>query len=320
MDNTKWYADFIEILYKKYPKRALLTNFLMNLLEIEREAVYRRLRKDVLFPIDEIVKIAVACNISLDELTCINDEQFTFQMRQINYIDPSKEEMDLLNYIIQSISYLKNCTSTEFMNICNKLPRQLLAGYPYLNQFYLFKWLYQYGNENESVPFSEVIVSKEKAKITQAYLNAIKLVPRTSFIFDRRIFEFLVNDIHYFCSIYLITEEEKKLIKKDLISLLNYLLEVANKGCYPETQNKVSLYISQINVDTNYSYTFTPEVNICYVHVFEKFEIFSLNSEMVSNFITWMQLKKKSSFQISEVDERSRIEFFMKQQNIIDSL
>jgi hypothetical protein len=41
---------------------------------------------------------------------------------------------------------------------------------------------------------------------------------------------------------------------------------------------------------------------------------------MVSNFKTWMQLKKRSAIQISEVDERSRIEFFTKQRKIVDSL
>jgi hypothetical protein len=129
-----------------------------------------------------------------------------------------------------------------------------------------------------------------------------------------------VQDIQYFCSIYLITENEKELIKKDLLALLDYLLEVANWGYYPETQNKVNIYISQLKVDTGYSYTFTPDINICYIHVFEKFEIHSFNAEIVSNFITCMQLKKRTSIQISEVDAKYRIEFFAKQRQLIENL
>ncbi|MDR2971163.1 MAG: hypothetical protein LBU83_04455 [Bacteroidales bacterium] len=320
MSQNNWYDTFMDILSKKYPKQKQLISALMDLLALEREAVYRRLRKEVVFSIHEIVAIASAWNISLDEITGINSGNISFQMKAMNYLEPSEEEANFLRYIIQSISFLKNFPETEFMDICNKIPRQLLAGYPYLNRFYLFKWMHQYNNESDTVTFSKITVSKEKKKIDEEYYHAIKQVPNSNFIFDRNIFEYLVQDIQYFCSIYLITDQEKEFIKKDLLALLNYLLEVANKGCYPESQNKVNLYISQLKIDTSYSYTYTPEVNICYIHVFEKFEIYSYNSEMVSNFMTWMQLKKRSAIQISEVDEKHRIDFFTKQQKIIENL
>jgi hypothetical protein len=315
-----WYENFLEILQKKFSKKIQLTHAMMDLLGIEREAVYRRLRKDVILSAHEIVKIASEWNISLDDITGTNPERVSFHMRQINYISPSDEEVNFLQFVIKSIDYLKNFPETEFMDICNKLPRQLLAGYENLNKFYLFKSTYQYGNEEEVLPFSKIVISEQKHQLTTQYYQAIKQVPNTNFIWDRRLFYYLVNDIRYFNSILLITNEEKELIKKELHDLLDYMLEVANKGCYPETQNKVNLYISQLNIDTNYSYTMTPDTNICFIHVFGKYEIYSFNSEMVNNFMTWMQLKKKTSIQISEVDEKSRIEFFMQQKQWIDSL
>jgi len=130
----------------------------------------------------------------------------------------------------------------------------------------------------------------------------------------------LIDDINYFCSIYLITDKEKELIKKDLIALWNYWYEVAAKGYYPETQNKVYLYISHLNIETNYTYTYSPEISVCFIIVFEKYDIFSLNTEMVKNFISWMRWKKRTAIQISEVDEKSRIEFFAQQRELLDSL
>ena len=320
MTSEIWYEQFLEILYKKYPRKNQLTQALIDLLQIEREAVYRRLRKDVVFPVQEVVKIATAWNLSLDEITSLNSGHVPFQMRKMNYIDPPEEEANLLRTIIQSLNYFKDFPDTEFMDICNKLPRQLVAGFENLNQFYLFKWMYQYGTSKETVSYGHADVSDEKRCITADYYQAIKNVPNTNFIFDRMLFDYLVNDIKYFHSIRLIKDEEKNLIKKDLHNLLDYLLDVASLGCYPETNNKVHLFISQLNVDTNYSYVFTPEGNICFVHVFEKYEIFTYNTEMVKNFRTWMLLKKKSSIQISEVDERSRIEYFTKQHQLVDSL
>jgi len=320
MENNIWYDAFIEILYKKFPKKSHLTQALIDLLEIEREAVYRRLRKDVIFPAHEVVKIASAWNISLDEVTEINAGQISFQMRPINYVNPSEEETNFIKSIIESIRYQKDSNHVEFMSICNKIPRLLYAGFYYLNKFYLFKMTYLYFSKKEAIPFSQVIIPQEKLQLIEDYYEAIKFVPNTSLIWDHRIFEYLINDIKYFHSIYMITDEEKELIKNDLYTLLDYMQEVANKGCYPETQKKVNLYISQVNIETNYSYVYTSDTNVCFVHAFEKFEILSYNSKMVADFIAWMQLKKRTSIQISEVDERSRIEFFTRQRKLLENI
>jgi len=320
MESTVWYDCFLEALFARFPRKSLLVRALMDLLRIEREAVYRRLRNHVSFSFHEIVKISSAWDISLDEITGNGSGKTSFLMQPIDYVNPSEQELRLLQNIVQTINYFKNFPDTEVLNICNKLPRQLLAGYAYLNQFHLFKWMYNYGNEKKSVPFGKVDISKKKLQLTADYDQAIKNVPNTNFIFDRMIFDHLANDICYFHSIQMITDREKELIKKDLNALLDYLFEVATQGCYPETHHKVNLYISELSIDTNYSYAFTNQISICFVHVFDKYEIYTHDAKMTANLKKWMQLKKRSSIQISEVDKRSRIEFFAKQRQIVNML
>ena len=320
MINEIWYDDFIKSLSTRYPKKTQLTQALIDLLAIERESVYRRLRKDVSFSVHEIVKIASAWNISLDKITNINAGVVSFRMRPMDYSKLSEQETYYLNYIIQSINNLKRFPDTEFMDVCNELPRSLYAGFRHLYQFFLFKCTYQYGNEEKICPLSQITVSEEEFQLATDYYQTIKQVPNTNFLFDHMIFEHLVSDIEYFHSIRMITDQEKALLKQDLGKLLDYLLEIATKGRYPETQNKVTLYVFLLNIDTNYSYIYTQETKICFVHVFDKYEIHSYDSEMVANFKTWMQLKKRTSIQISEVDERSRIAFFDKQWKLIDRL
>ena len=315
-----WYDCFLETLYEKFPQRTQLTQALMNLLSIEREAVYRRLRKDVIFPVQEIVKIASAWNISLDEITGINSGQIPFLMQKINYVNPSEKELSQLQEIIQFLYELKDSPDAEYMEVGNKISRTLLAGFEHLNRFCLFKWMYQYGDFESVVPFSGVIPSEKQRNLTAEYCHVIKNLPNVSYIWDYLLFDYLVCDIRYFYSIQLVTDEEKELIKKDLLAFLDYMVEVAGKGFFPETKNKVNLYISRICIDTNYSYMYTDKVKICRVHVFGKNEIYTCDPEMMINFKSWMQSKKRSSTQISEVDERHRIEFFTKQRQLIDSL
>jgi len=320
METKQWYETFMDTLHKKFSKKTQLTQSLMDVLSLEREAVYRRLRNEVPFSSDEIIKIVSAWNISLDEITGCHSDQYSFQMKIVNYLDPSLEEQMFLRKVIDSIRFFQNSPDAELMDICNKVPHSLLAGFENLNHYYMFKWKYLYGNPNDVAPFSQVVMSDAEKQLMADYYSALKLIPNTSFIWDNKIFEYLITDIQFFHSICLITDEEKELIKKDLYRLLDYMQEVASKGCYPETGNKVNLYISQLNLETNYTYTLAPEANICFIIVFEIYEIFSFNTEIVSNFMTWMQLKKRTATQISEVDEMNRIKFFNKQRQFINSL
>jgi hypothetical protein len=206
------------------------------------------------------------------------------------------------------------------MEVSNKLPRALTSGFGYVGRYQLFKWRYQYAGEEHIQPFSQTILPEKMAEIAAHYYMAIKNVENTSYIWDYEIFEYLVCDVRYFHSIYLISDEEKELIKKDLYTLLDYMSEVAVRGCWPENGNKVNLYISQINIDTNYSYYHSDELKLCRIHAFVKNEIYTSNPMILNNFRAWLQLKKRSSIQISEVGLKSNISFFMKQRELIDAL
>jgi len=314
-----WYDYFLEALYKKYPKKAQLTEALMDLLGIERESAYRRLRKDIIFPVHELAKIAYEWNISLNEIVGIKSGEIVFKTQLWNYLNPSGEELNAMRFFSEDSAYTREFPNMECMEISNKLPRMIITGFQYLAKFYLLKWNYQYCNE-EALPFSQLSYPKEVDQLSKKYYMISKNLGTVSFILDHNVTHEMVDDIRYFHSIYLISDEEKELIKKDLYTALDYVMEVAAKGYWPETGNKVNLYISHLSIDTCYSYYRSENMNFCCIHAFGKNEIWSKDEGMVENFINWMQSKKRSSFLISEADERSRIEFFMTQRDIIDGL
>ena len=312
-----WYDCFIEALYKKYPKKSQLTEALMDLLSIERESVYRRLRKEIIFPVHELVKIASAWNISLDEVVGIDPNHVSFKVQLSNYIDPPAAQVKYIQKIIQICNY----PNMKYMEVSNKLPRSLTSGFSYLRRYQLLKWMYQFVKDEERIlPFSKVFFPAKISGLVSDYYEAVKNVSNTTYVWDHMLFDFLVRDIRYFHSIYLITDEEKELIKKDLHDFLDYMSEVATKGCWPETYNEVNLHVSYINIDTNYNYYYSDEYKVCRVHAFAKSEIYSNDPVMVEDFVDWMQLKKRASIQISKTDERSRITFFMKWRESIDTL
>jgi hypothetical protein len=270
-----------------------------------------------LFPSSELAKIASTWHISLDEIVGVNASQIPFKLQLANYLDPSPEQ---LKYI-QNIIKICNVPGMRYMEVSNKLPRSLTTGFPYLARYQLLKWMYQFVKEEQRIlPYSKIFFPTKMATLVAEYYKAVKNVANTTYIWDSMLFNFLIEDIRYFHSIYLITDEEKEQIKNETYALLDYMQKVATKGCWPETNNKVNLYIAYINLDTNYNYYYSNDYKVCRVHAFAKSEIYTTDPEMVEDFVVWMQLKKRASIHISEADEKSRIEYFMKQRELVDTL
>lgn len=320
MKNESWYDVFINKLYEKHPQKKHLIEALMEMLSIEREAVYRRLRKEVSFTAEEMIIIASTWNISIDAIVAINAGKVPFQLEPTNYLNPSKEEIDLLHQRVKRLEHLAASRSSEYVVVSNNISRSLAAGFEQIYKFNIFKWSYLYNRERNNLLFANVVIPETINNEIMKYYKCMKNVKNTSYIFEYSIFENIIRDIQFFQSIYLVSEEEKELIKKELHALLDYLSNVAINGCFPETNNKVQIFISMINVNTNYSYFYTEELKTCRIHAFHMHDIYSFDIETIEQFKIWMQLKKRTSILISETDERRRIEFFSQQRQLINNL
>ena len=318
MDNA-WYDTFMERLSEKYPRKNQLAEALMDLLSIERETAYRRLRGEIIFLANELVKIASAWNISLDEVIGVVPQQIVFKTKLLNFTNPSEEELEDMQRIIQRLEALKDIPDLEYLEACNTIPRSLSAGFQHLRRFKLLEWTYQRANE-PVLSFSQITSPPAVDKLSLEYYMGIKNLATVSYIWDYMLFDSVICSIRYFHSIDLITDEEKEFLRNDLYALVDYMSEVATKGCWLETGNKVSLYISHISIDTNYSYYYSEKLKKCRVHAFVKSEIMTDNPLITEDFRNWMQLKKRSSVLISETDEKTRIEFFKKQRQLVDEL
>jgi len=320
MVQTKWYDDFIKNLNKKNPNNKLLATELMDLLGIERTAVYRRLRKEILFSFDEIEKIAVAWNISIDKIMAINSDKISFEMYPLNYFNPTNENLDYIQGIIKKFKNYKNSINSEYIEICNKLPRSLIFRFPNISKFYVFVWLYQYDDECFDIPYSNVSIPEKIQKIMTDYYLATSSVNETSYIFDNYIFDHYVERIRYFHDIDLITDEEIKLLKKDLLSLLKYLSAATKLGILEDTKNKINFYISKINIETNYSYFCANDFKSLRINVFSDYEIKNHDFKTVLYFQKIIKSIQRTSIKISETDEIYRKKYFLKQEDLINSL
>ena len=85
MEKELLYDNLLNTIKEEFPQKTNLVSALVDLLCIEKEAVYRRLRGEVAFTFAEIVTIANAFGISLDNLVgTVTAKSRPFQLKLVD--------------------------------------------------------------------------------------------------------------------------------------------------------------------------------------------------------------------------------------------
>lgn len=315
------HEKFVGAIREKIPHKATLTNTLVDLLRMEREAVYRRMRGDVAFSFTEIAAISNKLGISLDNLLGTHSAKSRpYQLSLVEYVDPIEDDYKMWNLYNERLREARDDPYSSSVECMNVLPSVFMLDYTYLNRFYLFKWYNQYGYSDKTVYFREIEPAEKMLEVQRVTATESKHIKKTVYVWDPLIFQYIVTDIQYYNSIRLIDAEEMKLLKNDLLRFLDSLEMLAFRGVYNETGNPIHIYISNINFDTSYSYLETKNQRISIIRAFILNSVISFDEQAYEIFRNCMQSLLKSSTMISVSGEKQRILFFEKQRAIIDSL
>lgn len=122
------------------------------------------------------------------------------------------------------------------------IPQTYYLKYDSLSKFRLFKWMYQNEKVNCVKYFSELNLSEELKHAQKAFVEASTYIQTTNYIWDSMMFNYLVNDIKYFASIHLITEEEVTKLQEELLRLLDDLETIASRGKF-DSGKDIHIYI-----------------------------------------------------------------------------
>ncbi len=321
MKNDLLYDNFIEAIKEKIPERTKIAHVLMDILSIEKEAVYRRLRREVPFTFAEVASISSKLGILLDNIVCsghTNDRPFHMKLYERDETpDIGRRLLSQFTSVLQQgVLHEK----TEVACASNILPQSLYYHYDSLSRFYLFKWFYQYGDPTLVRNYRDISLSPADSEARCRFIAYAQNAESTSFVWDHMILYYLVNDIRYFAGIQMISEGEQAEMKNDLFLLVDRIEEIAATGAYPATGKKVNLYISDINFDTSYCYISTPRQKLSMIRAFTLNAVATSDErtyERLKNYITSLQ---RLSSLISVTGEKQRKRFFSDQRKLIDNM
>ena len=298
MKDVSLYESFLAELRKKVPQGAKLTNTLVDMLYIEREAVYRRLRGEVPFTFMEVMTITKELGISLDNLTETDTcKSRPFQLKLVEYANPLDADFRMMQDFVEIFACAENEPDWEAGFSTNTLPKSFCYYYPGITRFYLFKWLYQYSNVDTVKPFREVVINDRLARIQQDFLHGMRCVKSSFYILDHLVFHYLVTDMLFFASI--------------------KLERFTAKGLHEDTGNEMYIYLSNINLDTSYCYLGSPNYQLSMLKAFTLNVISSFDLETFNRLKSWMNSLKRSSTLITVSGEKERVRFFSDQHRLV---
>lgn len=309
----------IEAIKEKLPPKVNLANLLMDTLYIGKEAIYRRLRGEVPFTLEEAALISRKIGVSLDKIVGVSfSANAVFDLNVVDYEDPFNDYSTILSKYVRIFRTIKDDPTSKLGTSSNIIPQTLSLKYDLLSKFRLYKWMYQ-NKHIRCDKFEELELPGKLLEVQKEFVSLTRHIHTTDYIWDNMIFHDLINDIKYFSDINLISDEDIRRIKEELLSLMDELEQLATKGKSDEG-NCVRIYISRINFEATYSYVETSSMQLSLIRVYSINSITTRDSEMFQSLKDWIQSLKKFSTLISESGEMQRIQFFSQQREIINTL
>ena len=314
------FKNLIEALQDRIPQRGKLADVLTELLGIEKEAVYRRLRGSVPFSFREVHTIAVHMGFSLDSVA-ENTSLFNKQMMilSLEFLNPREKDYERIERFREGINRLKEDLNSESGAIGHMIPSSFYYLYPAIYKFYLFKWSHQFGNPQKIKTYAETNPTERLRQLNLEFVESVRDSPKSVYVFDRRFIEYFMSDVRFFYDIRLITKEDVLRLKDDLHSLLSELERYSENGCF-DTGNKVEIFLANVLIDANYYYVDANTYKLTIMRSFAFSDSYSFDEAVFQNMKNWLNFLKRTSTLISEGNATERIRFFEEQRKLVDSM
>jgi hypothetical protein len=316
------YQNLLYLLNNRVPQHSKLVANLTEILSLEKEAVYRRLRQEVPFTFEEVAIISKEFNISLDSMVGVQAKAMQPFKIQFNGVEnPIIIDYLLLEKYVQAIKDLTTDSSGELLSVTNILPQTFYCGFKFIYQFYYFKWRYYSVLVNQTKLYHEIVFPERLALIFKDIFEYSQKIRTSYFVLGSQLLQDFVNDVNYFRSIYLIKEEDVSRIKEELFGLLDYIENIAKKGYIDNPANEVFIYSSDTSVDTSYSYIDSHiSIRFAMISSFIFNSVVTFDDETLKRTKHHIKMIIKTSTLLSVAGERQRILYFDGQRKIVEQL
>lgn len=308
-----------EMAVMKFEKDQVVS-ILTDILCLGREAVYRRLRGEVKFSLEEVSLIALKLDISIDSLLGLRSKEKS--VIELSFLEPNDFVKEYHHKLKEYISIFEamheKYGNISILSAFDKLPYTQYLHLKHLAKFRLYKWAYQMG-ALKRIPFNEFIIPEDIVQTQVKFISTIRKTKEYTMILSPNIFNSFIKDIKYFRELNLLTDEDVQIIKKEMIAVLNEGETLAITGKF-SPDSCIKLYISDLDFSfSNMLFSFNKHY-YTYINVYDLGGIESQNVNLCKYQAKWITAIQRYSKLISGSNEIERHRFFAQQRQIVEEL
>jgi len=305
----------------KIPVNIKPIDYLVDLLGIGKESVYRRMRSEIPFTFEEIRKIAINLGLSIDEIIAWDNRERVFFDLNTNTNLPAEDSfMSMMTEYLKYLDIMKDCDDVEICLTINKIIPlvAIVSDSDMIFRYYYYRWLQQ-GNNMRDVLLSEIRIPEELLSIKNTIRQRIEQLNNVVVIIDKDTFINTIREIQYYYNRKLINLSEIDELKSDLRDFLQFGETIIIKGSNKNGM-KYSIYLSLLSVASNSLYCRYGNNYISQYWIYETNAISIMSMEMCQMHKKWIDSLKKSSALITQSNEILQAAFLAKQKECIESI
>lgn len=316
------YSKLVETIKKEESNDVNIISRLKNILNISQQSISRRLRGEIPFTFEEVMKISLAFSFSLDEIIGKHRIKGTFlDMKWLleDEMDIVGVYNDLITKSIDKMVYIENDPNALLISARNRLPLNLLLRYENLTKFQYFIGRHQVATKAFNMKFSEIDLSPENKQMMRDYINNHRKIKRIELIIDDNTLLSMIKEITYFYRRKLITDTDIAILQTELFDLVSFVEKFMMEGKNDLGAENIC-YLSKLDIETNYSYLQFNDQKIVELCIYKEIPAIISDSKVCDIMRKRLESLKKYSTLITGSNELQRTLYLDKQKEYIENI
>lgn len=299
------------------PSNLSLADYLAELLEISRDSVYRRIKGEKQLSFNELTRIAIAFNISLDELFNLNEGHVIFHGQFVNSSDFRLESY--LESMLNNIELINRSDDRELFYISKDIPVFYYLMFPEIAAFKFFIWTKTQMNfdEMKQGKFSFSILTPALSQLCEKISSGYTKISGTEILNADNILNDL-RQLEYYRETQMFEDKSDfLLIYERLTQMVKHMELQASLGikCLPGKEplpdaGEIKVYVNDFFVGDNTIIARIDDTRVVYLNHSAINFISTTSIEFVDYSFDFIQNIIKKSSLISVISERDRKKFF----------